>query len=130
LNTFYESLSLPVYLLLTIGGSLAFAVYFLRKTNEYPKIFILGTIFVALSAFTAGIVRILREFDIAEKYSNYFGATPIPFVLGSFVFIFIGAYQKVKYDERKKRQVILLSIALAVIVLFVVCLSVFILLKK
>ncbi|WP_141136884.1 hypothetical protein [Paenibacillus herberti] len=129
MNTFYESMPLPIYLLLTIGGSFAIGIYFLRRTYEYPTTLIFGTTFLALSSLIAGIVRILKEFNIDGKYSIYLGLAPMPFVLGSILFICIGSYQKVKHDESKRRVVLFVSIGLALIVLYVTLLTIFLVMR-
>jgi Na+/H+ antiporter NhaD/arsenite permease-like protein len=125
MNIFYENLPFPIFIGITFVVPVLILFYFYKKKSDYPTVFLIGMIFLCLTAFAAGIVRVLREFQMYNKYAHLFGAIPIPFIILTIPFIMVGAYQKVKDNEGKRRKILFFSLILFFIVLFFVLLSIF-----
>jgi len=125
MSTFYDNLPLPIFLALTFLVPILILMYFYSKRDENPYTFLIGMLFLCLTGFSAGVVRIFIEFKIFEESLHWFGAIPIPFILMTAFFVLVGAYKKSKDDEEKRRKIIYLSIIQLCIVLFIVLLGIF-----
>lgn len=99
MSIIYDNLSLPEFLIITVVIPILLIIYFWIKRAEYPKTFLIGILCICLMGFSVGFIRIFKENGVFTEYSHLFGAIPIPLVLLSALFIFIGAYQKVKFND-------------------------------
>jgi hypothetical protein len=105
---FYDSLPLPVFLVISFVIPIAVFTYFFKYRANYPFAALIGIAMLCLAAFSAGLVRVLREYNLFQS-SKWLGALPIPFALGTMLFIWIGAYQKNKNNSIMRRKILLLS---------------------
>ncbi|GEM_PF-4780206 len=125
MSIFYDNLPFPLFLAITVIVPLLILLYFHKRKSEYPTTFLIGIVFLCISAFSAGVIRVFIEFQLYESYSRWFGAIPIPFILLTIQFIMVGAYQKVKENEVKRRKILFFSFILFLIILFIVFLAIF-----
>lgn len=125
MSIFYDNLPLPLFLGITFLVPILICMHFYKERSKYPFAALIGIVFLCLTAFSAGMVRIFEEFKLFQQYSHWFGAIPIPFILGAIPLILVGAYQKVKHDEVKRKTILFLAMIQLVIFLFIVFLSIF-----
>lgn len=104
----YDNLPLPVFLVVSFLIPIAVLIYFIRHKVNYPFTALIGIAMLCLSSLSAGLVRVLRDYNLFLS-SKWLGALPIPFVFGTMVFIWIGAYQKNKENEMMRKKVLLFS---------------------
>lgn len=119
MSIFYNSLPLPVYLFITFIIPIMLVIYILRNRKEYPLTMVLGIVFLSLSAFSAGIIRVFSELNIVGEFVDALKSLPIPLVLLTIVFVLIGAYRKVRHDEVKRRKILIISLLQVFIILSV-----------
>ncbi len=124
MSIFYNNLPLPIFLAITFIIPVAVLVYFYKHNHEYPFLFLVGMTFGSLSAVSTGIVRFSQEFRLFEEYSNWLGVLPIPFVILTIPLILAGAYQKVKHDEIKRKQIMFISLMQLICILTVIAIVV------
>ncbi|MFD2115285.1 hypothetical protein ACFSTH_07165 [Paenibacillus yanchengensis] len=125
MSIFYDNLPFPLFIGITVIVPILILLYFHKKKSEYPTTFLVGMVFLCLTAFSAAVVRVFIEYRLYEKYLHWFGAIPIPFVLFTIPFIMVGAYQKVKHDEVQRKKILLFSLIQLLIILFIVFLAIF-----
>lgn len=115
----YESLPLPMYLVISLGVSSALLVYLLRNTHNYPKTFLFGMILLIYTSFSAGLIRLTLAFEIVSPpIIEILRVLPLPGLLG-FPFICVGSYIKVKDEPLKKRIVVITSLCMLLMALLV-----------
>ncbi|MFS0724199.1 hypothetical protein [Paenibacillus sp. 1P07SE] len=124
MSTFYDSLSLPAFLALTFGFPFVMMHYFWKNRRSYPIEYLIGIMFVCLTGFVSGTIRLLEVYKEASELPSWLRGTPIPFVILASVFMYVGAYKKAE-DPAKKRTILFLFMTLLSIYLFVALMAIF-----
>ena len=116
----YERLPLPMYLVISLGVSLALFLYFLKNIHKYPKTFLIGMILLIYTSFSAGLIRLILVYEIVSPpIIEILRVLPLPGLLG-FPLICVGSYIKVKDEPLKKRIVVITSLCMLLMALLVI----------
>lgn len=113
MSTLYDNLPLPVFLAISFLIPISLIIYFWINRNLYPNAMLIGILFVCLTGLSSGFIRLF-------KYLYWTQVVPASFALIAGQFIFIGAYQKAKGNEEKRKHVLFLMICFWLIILVVV----------
>ncbi|MFD2115636.1 hypothetical protein [Paenibacillus yanchengensis] len=117
MNTFYNSLSDPIYYTITLILPLICIIYIYKIRKRFLKLTLLGFLFGTISAIIAGLVRVISRLELFSYYSDWFGALPLPFLLLTFIFFIIGGFQSTKQNQEKRSRVILGTLLLVTSIL-------------
>lgn len=110
-------LSWPVYVLLALGVATIVFTYVKKAPKNQPKSFVLGLILIGIGAIIAGIHKLTDESAVLEQYLWILKAITLLCTLLGVVLLFVGAYNKVKFDSYRKRLVLTIVFVLLAIVL-------------
>lgn len=125
LNTFYSNLPSPIYYTITFFVPIVIVIYFLKYRHKYNRPSIIGVLFTCLTGFSAGLIRLMNEYQLFNKFSQWLGTIPIAFILIAIPFILVGGYQNSKGNTVKQKKVILIGLGLLIIILYTVLLVIF-----
>ncbi|OXM13175.1 hypothetical protein [Paenibacillus herberti] len=114
---FYENLSLPIYLIVSIGSGLLLIAYFICRRSKYSVLFVIGMIFISLTSILSGIMRLINEYTLFNRQLEYVQKLPFIGFIGIPLLI-IGAYQQSSRDPEKRKLIIRLGVLFISIMIF------------
>jgi hypothetical protein len=113
----FNYLPLLVFILLAFSAATILFMYVKKTFRTQPRTLDVGLLFIGISAFMVGIYKIIDMFDILSKYLSVLKLLTPTLSLVGIVLLFVGAYNKVKFDAVRKRLMVIIIFTLLTIIL-------------
>ncbi|MNN15586.1 hypothetical protein D3C81_1286950 [compost metagenome] len=122
--TLYNSLPLPLFLLVSIGSGLCLIYYYSRNFLKHTALSAIGMIILGTVGLLIGLLKIITEFQLSIAENRVKGA--IVFLLPiAVLFIIIGSLIYNKGNRKRLKMLIYCSIIIFVFFIYILLLLIF-----